>query len=95
MSFQVTLLQVADLQWDAAGPVLGLMAWNSGLSLAPSSRPACGVLTIDTGFRRLSVQRLMPGQCRQDFGGVAGQERCDGQAEAGKDTAVIEGTGAI
>ena len=46
--FQVTLLQVTDLQWDATGAVLGLMASNSGLSLAPSSRPACGVLTIDT-----------------------------------------------
>jgi hypothetical protein len=28
--------------------VLALIASNSGLSLVPSSRPACGVLTIDT-----------------------------------------------
>ena len=48
VSFQVTLLQVADLQWVATGAVLGLIASNSGLSLAPSNRPACGVLTIDT-----------------------------------------------
>ena len=39
------------------------------------------VLTIDTGFRRFSVQRFVPRQCRQNFGGAAGQERCDGQAE--------------
>jgi hypothetical protein len=37
------------------------------------------VLTFDTGF--------MARRCRQDFGGVAGQERCDGQAEAGEDAA--------
>ena len=54
-SFQVTLLQVADLQWDATGAVLGLMALNSGLSLAPSSRPAYGVLTIDTWVKTGSV----------------------------------------
>jgi len=29
----------------------------------------------------------MARRCRQDFGGVAGQERCDGQAEAGEDAA--------
>ena len=44
----MTFLQVADFQWVATGAVLGLIASNSGLSLAPSSRPACGVLTIDT-----------------------------------------------
>lgn len=33
------------------------------------------VLTFDTGF--------MARRCRQDFGGVGGQERCDGHAEAG------------
>ena len=49
--FQVTLLQVAELQWVATGAVLGLIASNSGLSLAPYSRPACGVLTIDTRAR--------------------------------------------
>ena len=38
-----------------------------------------GVLTFDTGF--------MARRCRQVFGGVAGQERCDGQAEAGEDVA--------
>src|SRR5208282_1876080 len=47
-SFQVTLLQVADLQWVPTGAVLGLIASNSGLSLAPSSRTACGLVTIDT-----------------------------------------------
>ena len=31
--FQVTLLQVTDLQRDSTGAVLGLMASNSGLSL--------------------------------------------------------------
>jgi len=41
------------------------------------------VLTFDTGFRRFPVQRFVPRQCRQDFGGVAGQPRGDGQAEAG------------
>jgi hypothetical protein len=46
--FQVTLLQVADLQWLAIGAVLGVIASDYGLSLPPSSRPACGVLTIDT-----------------------------------------------
>jgi hypothetical protein len=55
VSFQVTLLQVEDLQRVAIGAVLSLMASNSGLSLAPSSRPACGMLTIDTGFRRFSI----------------------------------------
>ena len=48
--FQVTLLQVEDLQWDAKGAVLST-ALNSGSSLAPSSRPACGMLTIDTSTR--------------------------------------------
>ena len=37
------------------------------------------VLTFDTGF----IAR----RCRQDFSGVAGQERCDGQGEAGGDAA--------
>ena len=46
--FQVTHLQVPDLQWDATGTVFGLMPSKSALSLAPSSHPACGVLTIDT-----------------------------------------------
>jgi hypothetical protein len=45
---QVTLLQFKDLQWDATAAVLGLIASNFGLSLAPSRRPACGLLTIDT-----------------------------------------------
>ena len=30
------------------------MAWNFGLSLPPSSRPACGVLTIDADSRACS-----------------------------------------
>ena len=45
-------------------------------------------VTFDTGFRRFRAQRLGPRQCRQNFGGVAGQERCDGQAEAGEDAAM-------
>ena len=45
-SFQVTLLQVADLQWDATSAVLGLMTSNSGLSLAPSRRPAGGAAVL-------------------------------------------------
>ena len=45
--FQVTLLQVENLQWDATGTVSGLMPSKSALSLATSSRPACGMLTID------------------------------------------------
>ena len=59
--FQVTLLQVADLQWDATGAVLGPLASKSALALAPSSRPACGVLTIDTNpppeFTRGATER--------------------------------------
>ena len=67
--FQVTHLQVADLQWDATGTVFGLMPSKSALSLAPYSRPACGVLTIYTNpppaFTRslrsaASFQRLLP-----------------------------------
>jgi hypothetical protein len=54
---------------------------------------ASGVLTFDTGFRRLPVQRLVRRQCLQDFGGVAGQERCDGQAEVGE--AAVHGSGKI
>ena len=53
----------------------------------------CGVLTIDTGFRRFSAQRFVPRQCRQDFGGAAGQEWCDGEAEAWEDAAVEDGSG--
>ena len=35
-------------------------------------------LTFDTGFRRFSVQRFVPRQCREDFGGVASQAtQCD------------------
>ena len=41
------------------------------------------VLTFDTGLRRFVFR-----QCCQDFGGVAGQQRDDGQAEAGEDAAV-------
>src|ERR1035437_4112849 len=67
--------------------------WNGGCTHRPLAQhglscPQSSVLTIDTGFRRFSVQRLVPRQCRQDFGGVAGQERSDGEAEAGEDTAV-------
>ncbi len=67
--FQVTHLQVADLQWDATGTVFGLMPSKSALSLAPYSRPACGVITIYTNpppaFTRslrsaASFQRLLP-----------------------------------
>ena len=46
------------------------------------------VLTFDTGFRRFRVQQFGPRQCRHDFGGVAGQERHDGQLEAREDAAV-------
>ena len=51
--FQVTHLQVMDSQWLAIGAFLGVIASNYGLSLPPSSRPACGVLTIDTKWERL------------------------------------------
>ncbi len=51
------------------------VAWDSGVK--PVS-----VLTFDTGFRRFRAQRFGPRQCRQDSGGVAGQQRRDGQLEA-------------
>ena len=41
-----------------------------------------------TAFRQVSCSAVRACQCRQDFGGVAGQERCDGQVEAGEDAAV-------
>jgi len=41
--------------------------------------PFVSVLTIDTGFRLLSHWPFVLRQCVQDFGGVAGQERCDGE----------------
>ena len=37
------------------------------------------VLTFDTGFRRFPVQWFVPRQCLRDFGGVEGQQRCEGQ----------------
>jgi hypothetical protein len=46
----VTLPQVAELQWVSTDAVPSLVASNSGLSLPPSSRPACGVLTFDTSI---------------------------------------------
>ena len=63
VSFQVTLLQVDDLQWVAIAAILSLMASNSGLSLAPSSRPACGMLTTDTNLPAhvKSVPPRLPG----------------------------------
>jgi hypothetical protein len=42
------------------------------------------VLTIDTIFRLRSHGHFVLRQCRQDFGGVAGQERCGGQVAAGE-----------
>ena len=52
-----------------------------------SNRCLTGV-TFDTGFRRFRVQRFGPRQCRQDFGGIAGQQGRDGQLEAREDAAV-------
>ena len=46
----------------------------------------CSVVKAET-----LVQRLVPRQCRQNFGGVAGQPRRDGQAEAGE--ASVQGSG--
>ena len=46
--FQVTLLQVAYSQWVATSVVFRPERLELSLSLPPSSRPACGVLTIDT-----------------------------------------------
>ena len=57
------------------------MLRNSGCVRA---RKLGGVLTFDTDFERISVQRFEPRQCRQDLGRVAGWERCGGQLEAGK-----------
>jgi hypothetical protein len=74
--FQVTLLQVADLQWVATGAVLALIASNSGLSLAPSSRPACGVLTIDTTARPPELgDALVVGAAADRLAQVAGKSR--------------------
>jgi hypothetical protein len=43
-------------EFVATDVVLGLRASNSGLSLAPSSRPACGVLTLDA-FQQRALAR--------------------------------------
>ena len=48
-------------------------------------------LTFATGFRRVRVQRFGLRQCRQDFGGLAGQARCDEQLEAGEEAAQNSG----
>ena len=53
-------------------------------------KPA-SVLTLDTGFRRFRAQRFGQRQCRQEFGGVAGQQRRGGQLEAREDAAYGSG----
>ncbi len=39
-------------------------------------------------LNRTGVTGFAARRCLQDFGGVAGQERCDGRAEAGENAAV-------
>ena len=79
-------------QFSPAGKLLQLQANPRFRRLAPAHMPelnrCLSVLTFDTGFGRFRVQRFGPRQCRQDFGGVTGQQGRDGQLEAREDAAV-------
>ena len=61
----------------------------AGRSATASIRGMKGAgLALDTGLRRFALR-----QNRQDFGGVVGQKRGDGQAEAGEGAAVEQAVG--
>ena len=81
--FQVTLLQVAYLQWVATDAILGLVASNSGLSLPPSSRPAGGVLTIDA--KSESQSRKASNSADRLASWEQGQRRQHGKERTGAD----------
>ena len=73
----------AQIKARSKNVVVGHAAPFAAISLEPVS-----VLTFDTGFRRFPVERFEHRQCRQDFGGVAGQQWRNGQLEAREDAAV-------
>src|ERR1035441_5483123 len=74
----------ASTSFSQAPFLVSASSFRPRFSPNSSTRPSKLVspLTLDTGFRRFRVQRLGPRQYRQDCGGVAGQQRRDGQLEA-------------